>query len=96
MRRSKGYYESGIGSIKQTPPPPQLQEPNKQNKEESEKAKQLEENGLWRVLRYHHDDEATAAVAVTDVEIEEVLKCELWMSDSANCLKSCFEHDRPG
>lgn len=44
----------------------------------------------------YHDDDATAAVTGTDVEVEEVLKCELWMSDSANSLKSCFEHDRPG
>ena len=42
-------------------------------------------------------DEATAAVTATDdVEIEEVLKCELWTSDCANSLKSCFEHARPG
>ena len=50
----------------------------------------------------HHDDEeiATVVVAVTvtdvEVELEEALKCELLMSDSANSLKSCLEHERPG
>lgn len=44
----------------------------------------------------YHDVEETTAVAVTDVKVEEALKCELWMSDSANSLKSCLEHERPG
>ena len=42
----------------------------------------------------YHDDEESVAVAVTDVE--GTLRCELWMSDSANSLKSCLEHERPG
>ena len=48
--------------------------------------------------KIYHDDDETAVVAVTDsdVKVEEALKCELWMSDSANSLKSCLEHERPG
>ena len=46
----------------------------------------------------YHDDEETAAVAVTDldVKVEEALKFVLLVSDSANSLKSCLEHERPG
>ena len=46
---------------------------------------------------YHDDDdESAAAAAETGVKVEEALKCELWMNDSANSLKSCLEHERPG
>ena len=51
------------------------------------------------MIDIYHDDEETAAApaAVTDVKVEEeALKCELLMSDSANSLKSCLEHERPG
>ena len=50
------------------------------------------------MINIYHDDEETAAAAaaVTDVEVEEALKCELRMRDSANSLKSCLEHERPG
>ena len=33
---------------------------------------------------------------VVVVKVEEGLKCELLTSDSANSLKSCLEHERPG
>ena len=57
--------------------------------------KKLERGKVEYALRIsYHDDEGTTAVAVTDVE--EALKCELLISDSANSLKSCLEHERPG
>ena len=61
-------------------------------------ARREERGGEVVYDKIYHDDDETAVVAVTDsdVEVEEALKCELWMSDSANSLKSCLEHERPG
>ena len=65
----------------------------KQNKAKQSK-KAINSKSVQHVI--YHDDEDTAIAAVTDVKAGEALKCELWMSDSANSLKSCLEHDRPG
>ena len=68
----------------------------KKNKTKQSKAKQKAINSKSVQHVIYHDDEDTAIAAVTDVKAGEALKCELWMSDSANSLKSCLEHDRPG
>ena len=69
------------------------------NKTTKAKKKKKRKNSKKYMIDIYHDDEETAAApaAVTDVKVEEeALKCELLMSDSANSLKSCLEHERPG